>query len=187
MDGNRTHPGRVISAPQTVLKTAGLTSTDVHCCPPTFERRPLKSAYIRHRPLSSIGLAVILAVIPLQTCGFGQRMSPVRDCPESLGLHTIHSPYVTRYQAASNQEDAREAQLERTRSRHLRSSGHRKRGRRIRHQDQHRSHLNLAGVGSRERYGERFAIAVTVDPEGRLRCRSVRWGCVGQHLTLLTR
>ncbi len=26
MDGNRTHPGRVIGAPQTVLKTAGGTS-----------------------------------------------------------------------------------------------------------------------------------------------------------------
>ncbi len=27
MDGNRTHPGRLIGAPQTVLKTAGRTST----------------------------------------------------------------------------------------------------------------------------------------------------------------
>src|SRR5216683_4739075 len=29
MDGNRTHPGRLNSAPQTVLKTAGLASTSV--------------------------------------------------------------------------------------------------------------------------------------------------------------
>ena len=30
MDENRTHPGRLNSAPQTVLKTAFLTSTVVH-------------------------------------------------------------------------------------------------------------------------------------------------------------
>jgi len=29
MDGNRTHPGRLSSAPQTVLKTAGWASLDI--------------------------------------------------------------------------------------------------------------------------------------------------------------
>ncbi len=29
MDGNRTHPGRLNSAPQTVLKTAGLVSAGI--------------------------------------------------------------------------------------------------------------------------------------------------------------
>ncbi len=62
MDGSRTHPGRLNSAPQTVLKTAELMSTDVHYRPPTIERQPLQSTYVRHRPLLSIGLAVILAV-----------------------------------------------------------------------------------------------------------------------------
>jgi len=38
MDGNRTHPGRLSSAPQTVLKTAGLAFTTVRQRPPEFDR-----------------------------------------------------------------------------------------------------------------------------------------------------
>jgi hypothetical protein len=41
MDGNRTHPGRLNSAPQTVLKTAFLLSASVQQC-----RRKMKI----HRP-----------------------------------------------------------------------------------------------------------------------------------------
>jgi len=37
MDGNRTHPGRLNSAPQTVLKTAGLASAKVHRRPSLFD------------------------------------------------------------------------------------------------------------------------------------------------------
>jgi hypothetical protein len=39
MDGNRTHAGRLSSAPQTVLKTAGLGSGGVHYRPQEIERR----------------------------------------------------------------------------------------------------------------------------------------------------
>ena len=39
MDGNRTHPGRLSSAPQTVLKTAFLTSADVWRCPVPMSQR----------------------------------------------------------------------------------------------------------------------------------------------------
>jgi len=37
MDGNRTHPGRLSSAKQTVLKTAGFASTTVHQCSLEFD------------------------------------------------------------------------------------------------------------------------------------------------------
>ena len=37
MDENRTHPGRLNSAPQTVLKTAGLASAKVHRRPSLFD------------------------------------------------------------------------------------------------------------------------------------------------------
>ncbi len=59
MAGNRTHPGRLSSAPQTVLKTAGLASITVRRSPPRFEPLPRQSTGVRRRPLSSIGMAVI--------------------------------------------------------------------------------------------------------------------------------
>jgi hypothetical protein len=62
MDGNRTHPGRLNSAPQTVLKTAGLPSTDVHRGPLQFDRTPSDTRTVRHCPLVSVKLAVFLAV-----------------------------------------------------------------------------------------------------------------------------
>jgi len=37
MDGNRTHPGRLSSAPQTVLKTAGRVLVAVPRRPPEFD------------------------------------------------------------------------------------------------------------------------------------------------------
>ena len=45
MDGNRTHPGRLNSAPQTVLKTAGLTSAHVHQSPVTRVKRWLPTSW----------------------------------------------------------------------------------------------------------------------------------------------
>jgi hypothetical protein len=62
MDGNRTHPGRLSSAPQTVLKTAGLQSITVHQGPVEFDRQLAHSIIIQPRPQSSGMLAVILAV-----------------------------------------------------------------------------------------------------------------------------
>jgi len=62
MDGNRTHPGRVIGAPQTVLKTAGLVSTTVQVRPLPFRHQPPQSVVDGHRLQSSAGLAVFLAV-----------------------------------------------------------------------------------------------------------------------------
>src|ERR1700694_709567 len=55
MDGNRTHQGHLNSALQTVLKTAGPASTDVHQRPLEFNRgvpNPLLSTDVRHRPLA---------------------------------------------------------------------------------------------------------------------------------------
>src|SRR5450759_3936696 len=49
----------VSGRPPPVLKTAGLTSACVHQRPPMFERRPLKSTYVRHRPQTSVGLSLI--------------------------------------------------------------------------------------------------------------------------------
>src|SRR5713226_2742287 len=43
MDGNRTHPGRLSSAPQTVLKTAGLASAAVHRRPRQLSRKRRQS------------------------------------------------------------------------------------------------------------------------------------------------
>src|SRR5712692_5121212 len=63
MDGNRTHPGRLSSAPQTVLKTAGLPSIDVHRGPLQFDRTPSDSRTVRLCPAVSVTLAVFLAVI----------------------------------------------------------------------------------------------------------------------------
>jgi hypothetical protein len=62
MDGNRTHPGRLSSAPQTVLKTAGLPSMDVHYGPLQFSGKHRWSVIVRQRPRMAAGLAVILAV-----------------------------------------------------------------------------------------------------------------------------
>ncbi len=62
MDGNRTHPGRLSSAPQTVLKTGGPASTTVRWRPHRFGHKPLQSIIVRLRSRSYAGLAVFLAV-----------------------------------------------------------------------------------------------------------------------------
>jgi hypothetical protein len=62
MDENRTHPGRLNSAPQTVLKTAGLPTTDVHGSTPQLDRAPSDSRIVHLCPPASIKLAVFLAV-----------------------------------------------------------------------------------------------------------------------------
>jgi hypothetical protein len=49
-------------APQTVLKTAGLVSANVHQHPPTFDRQLWQSVIVHRCPQPSIGLAVFLAV-----------------------------------------------------------------------------------------------------------------------------
>jgi hypothetical protein len=84
MDGNRTHPGRLSSAPQTVLKTAGLTSATVHQHPSTFDRLSHESAVVHPRPQLSAGLAVILAV--------SEPTKPVSSRPESFVRLTYTSP-----------------------------------------------------------------------------------------------
>jgi hypothetical protein len=63
MDGNRTHPGRLSSAPQTVLKTAGLPSATVHQQPPKFGRVGQECVAVRHCPRSAVGLAVKLLAV----------------------------------------------------------------------------------------------------------------------------
>ena len=63
MDGNRTQPGRVIGAPQTVLKTAGLPSADVRRGAHTFSRAWSQSVIARDGPQLSATLAVIMAVV----------------------------------------------------------------------------------------------------------------------------
>jgi hypothetical protein len=62
MDGNRTHPGRLNSAPQTVLKTAGQASTSVHRSPLRFDPAPSDSRIVRLCTPVSVKLAVFLAV-----------------------------------------------------------------------------------------------------------------------------
>jgi hypothetical protein len=62
MDGNRTHPGRLNSAPQTVLKTAGLESASVHQRPLEFGHYLGHSMDNRQRPRLCGKLAVMLAV-----------------------------------------------------------------------------------------------------------------------------
>lgn len=59
---NRTHPGRLRSDLQTVLKTAGLTSASVRQRSPRFRNGQHDSMLVRPRPLSTSDLAVILAV-----------------------------------------------------------------------------------------------------------------------------
>ena len=66
MDGNRTHPGRLSSAPQTVLKTAGVPSTSVHVGPRPFELGPCECRIIRTCSRQSITLAAFLAVVDRQ-------------------------------------------------------------------------------------------------------------------------
>ena len=63
MDENRTHPGRLNSAPQTVLKTAGLASMTIRQRPLEFDRYLEDSMVVRTRALMSGSLAVNLAVI----------------------------------------------------------------------------------------------------------------------------
>ena len=53
MDGNRTHPGRLNSAPQTVLKTAVLACTAVRRRPGQFEQVPQESTVVRARARQS--------------------------------------------------------------------------------------------------------------------------------------
>jgi hypothetical protein len=60
--GNRTHPGRLSSAPQTVLKTAFSSSNGVRRRPLQIENGPRESTDIHGRPSSSAKLAVSLAV-----------------------------------------------------------------------------------------------------------------------------
>jgi hypothetical protein len=50
MDGNRTHPGRLSSAPQTVLKTAFSSSNGVRRRPLQIENGPRESTDIHGRP-----------------------------------------------------------------------------------------------------------------------------------------
>src|SRR5439155_20645744 len=62
MDGNRTHPGRLSSAPQTVLKTADCVCATVCLGAYTFDWLSRDSARVRVRPRKSMKLAVNLAV-----------------------------------------------------------------------------------------------------------------------------
>src|SRR5207245_364539 len=62
MDGNRTHPGRLNSAPQTVLKTADCVCATVCLGAYTFDWLSRDSARVRVRPRKSMKLAVNLAV-----------------------------------------------------------------------------------------------------------------------------
>src|SRR5579872_4314568 len=62
MDGNRTHAGRVIGAPQTVLKTAGLASADGFSRPIQFDLPRRQSAMVQACPSPSACVAVTLAV-----------------------------------------------------------------------------------------------------------------------------
>jgi hypothetical protein len=63
-DGWKSNPPRTPhSAPQTVLKTADLTSTYVHRDPLQFDRTPSDSRTVRLCPRVSVKLAVFLAVI----------------------------------------------------------------------------------------------------------------------------
>ena len=79
MDGNRTHPGRLNSAPQTVLKTAGHESTEVHQHPPEFNEKLRDSTGVRCRRSLFAGLAVILAVIARPTLQFTDRCRSVQE------------------------------------------------------------------------------------------------------------
>jgi len=49
--------GRLNSAPQTVLKTAGLASVTVYQLPSEVDHQPAHSINIRHRPQASTKLA----------------------------------------------------------------------------------------------------------------------------------
>jgi len=62
MDGNRTNPGRLSSAPQTVLKAVGLTPETVYERPLRFSHKLRQFRIVRIPPLLCAGLAVILAV-----------------------------------------------------------------------------------------------------------------------------
>jgi len=62
MDGNRTHPGRLNSAPQTVLKTADCACATVCLGAYKFDCLSRDSARVHVRPRKSMKLAVNLAV-----------------------------------------------------------------------------------------------------------------------------
>jgi len=62
MDGNRTHPGRLSSAPQTVLKAAFLPSGNVRQRPRKMRSQQPASADVRWRLPTSDRMAVTLAV-----------------------------------------------------------------------------------------------------------------------------
>jgi hypothetical protein len=68
VDGRTRTWANVYGRPQTVLKTAELTSADVHQSPPRFNLCCRHSAVMRYRPQSSAGLAVFLAV-KIRTAG----------------------------------------------------------------------------------------------------------------------
>ena len=68
MDGNRTHPGRLNSALQTVLKTGGPPSMNVHQRPLEIDRLVPHSVNMRPRARMSVILAVMLAVIDDMDC-----------------------------------------------------------------------------------------------------------------------
>ena len=86
MDGNRTHPGRLSSAPQTVLKTAGQTAATVHRYPPELKSRSQDSAAGGPYPGSSAALAVILAVLLFAPTG-GGLIWILGDCVEEMTLY----------------------------------------------------------------------------------------------------
>ena len=70
-DGWESNPPRTPhSAPQTVLKTAGHESTEVHQHPPEFNEKLRDSTGVRCRLSLFAGLAVILAVMARPTLQF---------------------------------------------------------------------------------------------------------------------
>ena len=88
MDGNRTHPGRLCSAPQTVLKTGGSPSASVHRRPLKFGQPLVHSADVRCRPPASASLAVFLAVRRLRGRGDDPKVqgpTPARALNASSG------------------------------------------------------------------------------------------------------
>ena len=76
------HPGRLNSAPQTVLKTANQASADVHHRPPNFRLCRRDSAVVRCSPQPSVGLAVFLAVSGSPTSRAGGPLTTVGWRPE---------------------------------------------------------------------------------------------------------
>ena len=75
MDGNRTYPGRLNSAPQTVLKTAVLTSANGCGRARTMKIDQRESVTVRFRSPGFAKMAVSLAV---KTEGDLATFSPIR-------------------------------------------------------------------------------------------------------------